>query len=322
MTVQTLLNTIVPKELSQTLAQGTVVTIGNFDGVHRGHQTIVQTVSTSGRKIGAKSVALTFEPHPTTFFQHRAPESFRLTSSETRERLLRMYGIDEVVTIDFEHEFANLSPNDFVFELLVARLHAKEIHIGYDFAFGRGREGTTSKLQELAAQAGVEVVIHSAYEEGHKAISSTLTRAALLEHDLDKVHALLGRPYSIVGYQASGAQRGRAMGIPTINLYPTMLLMPPHGVYISRVVAEGKSWPAITNIGVRPTFEDDDRLSVETFILDEQFTDIRAGERIEVELYRWVREERRFESQDALRAQIGKDVAQANLFHASFTPEA
>lgn len=315
MTASNLLDSIVSPAQSEQLATGTVVTIGNFDGVHRGHQHIVQTVGEAAKKRGAQSLALTFEPHPTTVFQDRAPDTFRLTSAARREELLRNYGVDVVVTIPFSKVFADLSAFDFVNKLLAERLHAKEVHIGYDFAFGRGREGTTSKLQELCAAIGIDVVIHRAYEEDASPISSTRVRDALQRHAMEEVAQLYGRPYTIFGVQAAGAQRGRAMGIPTINLYPTGLLMPPHGVYVSNVVAEGQSWRAITNVGIRPTFVDDDRLSVETFILDPNFEDIEAGETIQVQLHQWIREERSFPSPEELRAQIGKDVAIAQAAH-------
>lgn len=316
MNVSALLDSIVPAELSQRLQRGTVITIGNFDGVHRGHQKIAATVREAAQKRGALAVALTFEPHPTTFFQKRPPESFRITTADTRTRRLKQAGMDEVVTIEFEQHFADLAARDFVFELLGKRLHAREIHIGYDFAFGRGREGTTSKLKELAEEAGIALVIHEAYQEGEAPISSTRVREALQAPDLEAAAELLGRPYSVDGVQASGAQRGRAMGIPTINLYPQGLALPPHGVYVSRTLAEGASWASITNVGIRPTFADDDRVSVETFILDEGFQDITPGAAIEVQLLQWIREERRFDSPEALRAQIGDDVKVANEFHA------
>lgn len=315
MSSSTLLDSIVSPVRSQQLASGTVVTIGNFDGVHQGHRVIVETIREAAEKRNALSLALTFEPHPTTVFQHRAPETFRLTSSERRTELLKGYGIDAVVTVPFSRVFADLTASDFVNKFLSERLHAKEVHIGYDFAFGRGREGTTSKLQELCAAIGIDVVVHNPYEETGTPISSTRVREALENHDMECVAQLYGRPYSILGVQAPGAQRGRAMGVPTINLYPEGLLLPPHGVYISDVRAEGRTWRAITNIGVRPTFIDDDRVSVETFILDSEFVAVSAGERIEVRLYQWVREERAFPSADELKAQIGKDVAVAQVYH-------
>lgn len=314
MTTDSLLDVVVPPSQAAALVGGTVVTIGNFDGVHRGHQQIVRTIQAAAVAINAKAVALTFEPHPTEVFQKRDPASFRLTTSATRDALLRGYGVDEVVTIPFSQAFADLSAEDFVHKLLAERLHAREVHIGYDFAFGRGREGTTASLQELCSQIGIAVRIHPAYNEDETPISSTRVREALRAHRMDEVADLLGRPYAILGEQAPGAQRGRQMGIPTINLYPSGLLMPPHGVYVSTLVADNARWIAITNVGTRPTFVDDNRVSVETFIL-EAFEGLDGGTLLAVELHQWIRDERAFPSQEALRAQIGEDVEQAKAYH-------
>lgn len=318
MTTDSLLDLVVPPSQAAALIGGTVVTIGNFDGVHRGHQQIMGTIRAAATALGAKAVALTFEPHPTEVFQKRDPATFRLTTSETRAALLKTYGIDEVVTIPFSCDFADLSAEDFVHKLLDARLHTREVHIGYDFAFGRGREGTTASLQELCSAIGITVRIHPAYGDDETPISSTRVRAALRAHAMEEVSDLLGRPYRVLGQQAPGAQRGRTMGVPTINIYPDGLLMPPNGVYVSTLVADGRRWRAITNVGIRPTFADDDRLSVETFIL-EDFEGLEGGTPLAVELHTWLREERPFDSQDALRTQIGADVARANAFHASVT---
>lgn len=316
LSIPALLDTFAAQADATQLARGTVVTIGNFDGVHRGHQAIIRTVCEAARAINASALALTFEPHPTTFFQKRAPETFRLTTSDRRRELLLAHGVDAVVTIPFETEFATLSAHDFVHELLHARLNAREVHIGYDFAFGRGREGTTATLQEMCGQLGIRVVIHPAYTEEGRPISSTRVRSELSAANLEEVERLLGRPWSILGVQESGFQRGRQMGVPTINLYPNALLLPPHGVYVTRVRIGERVWKGITNIGVRPTFADDPRVSAETFVL-EAFEGIESGVALELEVLHWVREERRFDSPEALREQIGKDVVVANAHHAS-----
>lgn len=294
---------------------GSVVTIGNFDGVHRGHQAIIRTAKEAAQAIGATAIALTFEPHPTTFFQKKEPNTFRLTSAARRTELLLEAGVDGVVTIPFQQEFATLSAQDFVHEFLHRRLHAREVHIGYDFAFGRGREGTTATLQQMCDGLGIHVKIHPAYEEDGKPISSTRVREELKAARLDEVESLLGRPWTIPGEQAPGFQRGRQMGIPTINVYPQDLLLPPHGVYATRVRIGEQSWKSITNVGVRPTFADDPRVSAETFVL-EAFEGIDSGTRLELDFLAWIRPEQRFESPEALREQIGKDVGVANAIHA------
>lgn len=310
-----LLDTVVSPERAASLAPATIVTIGNFDGVHRGHQRIIAAVNEAAAQRDALSVALTFEPHPSTLLQDRPASSFRLTTSSYREDLLRCYGIDEVVTIPFSYEFADLRPVDFVQGLLNERLHAKEVHIGYDFAFGRGREGTTSRLQSLCAERGIEVIVHRAYQDDEETISSTRVRDNLKRHDLETVARLYGRPYAIAGIQASGFQRGREMGVPTINFYPKNLLLPPHGVYVSRLKEENRRWDAVTSIGTRPTFDDDPRVSVETYVLDPAFEGTPYGQALQVELLTWIREERAFSSVEALEQEMARDVEFARNYH-------
>lgn len=315
MSSSAILDTVVSPERASALAPATIVTIGNFDGVHRGHQRIIAAVREAAARRGALSVALTFEPHPSTVLQDRPASSFRLTTSSYREDLLRCYGIDEVVTIPFTYEFADLRPIDFVDGLLNTRLHAKEIHIGYDFAFGRGREGTTSRLQSLCAERDIEVIVHRAYQEASETISSTRVRDNLARHDLEAVARLYGRPYAIAGVQESGFQRGREMGVPTINFYPKNLLLPPHGVYVSRLKEGRRRWDAVTSIGTRPTFDDDPRVSVETYVLDPSFEGTPYGQALEVELLTWIREERAFSSVAALEEEITRDVEFARNYH-------
>lgn len=310
-----LLDTVVSPERAASLAPATIVTIGNFDGVHRGHQRIIAAVNEAAAQRDALSVALTFEPHPSTLLQDRPASSFRLTTSSYREDLLRCYGIDEVVTIPFSYEFADLRPVDFVQGLLNERLHAKEVHIGYDFAFGRGREGTTSRLQSLCAERGIEVIVHRAYQDDEETISSTRVRDNLKRHDLETVARLYGRPYAIAGIQESGFQRGREMGVPTINFYPKNLLLPPHGVYVSRLKEENRRWDAVTSIGTRPTFDDDPRVSVETYVLDPAFEGTPYGQALQVELLTWIREERAFSSVEALEQEMARDVEFARNYH-------
>lgn len=315
MSPNALLDTVVSPERAARLAPRTIVTIGNFDGVHRGHQTIIKAVNAAAATRDALSVALTFEPHPSTLLQDRPADTFRLTTTEYRAELLRCYGMDEVVTIPFSHDFADLRPQDFVQGLLAERLHATEVHIGYDFAFGRGREGTTSKLQSLCAELGIEVIVHRAYQDSEETISSTRVRSHLVEHDMEAVARLYGRPYALPGIQQSGHQRGREMGIPTINFYPKDLLLPPHGVYISCLKENDRRWDAVTSIGTRPTFDDDERVSVETYVLDPAFEGTAYGESLQVELLQWIREERAFEDAEALQIEMERDVQIAREYH-------
>ena len=308
------LDQLIPDKLSPAIRARTVVTIGNFDGVHRGHQTIIAEVRERAAERGAVSLALTFEPHPVSVFRDQPQDTFRLTAADEREQLLMYYGIEQVFTIPFSRQFAALTAEEFVHGLLIDRLGACEVHIGYDFAFGRGREGTTQRLQELCGERGVDVHVRDAVEADGATISSTRVREALRAGALGEVTALQGHHWFISGQQAHGHARGRQMGAPTVNLYPEQRLLPPHGVYVTRLMAPGRSWRSISNLGTRPTFADDPRVSLETHVL-EPFDGVPDGTPLRVLFLEHVRPERAFESPEALREQIGRDVAVAASVH-------
>lgn len=292
------------------LADGCVLTIGNFDGVHVGHRSILQAVVRDARDLGVRAAALTFAPHPATVFRDVPAEDFRLSTDAEREALLRDAGMDVVVTARFEPRFASLRPEDFVYGLLLDRLNARKVHVGYDFNFGRNRSGTTATLAEMTAARGVDTEVHAPVALSDATVSSTRIRGCVRKGDMHAVTHLLGRPYRLAGVTASGAGRGAGMGIPTLNLYPKERLLPPHGVYACRLHHDGCTYAAIANLGVRPTFEDDDRVSFETLSLD-PFPIEARGLEIAVDLIEFVRPEQRFESPDALKEQIGRDVARA-----------
>lgn len=301
------------------LANGCVLTIGNFDGVHQGHRAIIRRVVDEAKRLGVPAAVLTFEPHPKTVFRGTAPEDFRLTTTAEREALLRAAGIDAVVTANFQPEFAELSPEGFVEDLLIKVLHARQVHVGYDFNFGKGRAGDTQSLEDLTRPHNVQTVVHAPIEHDDSVVSSTRVRAALAEGHLDQVNALLTQPLAIHGTTEAGAGRGKGMGIPTLNLYPSERLLPPHGVYATILNHDGVCYRAISNLGVRPTFEDDNRVSLETLSL-EPFPIEARGLNIQVGFLEYIRPERRFEDPTALRAQIGIDVAAANAAHDAFEP--
>ncbi len=294
----------------ELLADGAVLSIGNFDGVHIGHQAILADLRERADALGVPAVALTFEPHPVTVFRGRDADEFRLSTGEERERLLRAHGVDAVLTATFDREFGQVTPERFVLDLIVGGIRARHVLVGYDFNFGRGRRGNTETLREIASRTGVAVTVHSAVERDGVPVSSTRVRRAVADGALDEVAALLGRPLSFSGMTEAGAGRGRTMGIPTLNLYPTDRLLPLRGVYATRVRIGSRRWDAVSNLGVRPSFDDGDRVSLETMVLT-PFDAVEPGTEIAVELVTWIRAERRFETPDALREQIRDDVAVA-----------
>lgn len=300
------------------LDAGCVLTIGKFDGVHCGHRAILRDVRAHAERLGVPAAVLTFEPHPKTVFRGEAPETFRLMPTEQREAALRDAGADVVLTARFTPQFAGLTPTAFVESLLIETLHAKGVHVGYDFNFGKGRAGDTETLQELTTPHGIVTHVHAPVTLGGEPVSSTRIRGCVERGEVAEAAELLGAPLTFVGTTAAGAGRGKGMGIPTLNLYPTGRLLPPHGVYAVRLWHAGVAYQAIANLGCRPTFEDDDRVSLETLSLDPFEVEAR-GLHIRVELLGFIRPEQRFESTDALRAQIGVDVQAAKAIHAAAT---
>lgn len=292
------------------LELGCVLTIGNFDGVHVGHRSIIQSVVRDARTLGVPSAALTFEPHPATVFRHVPPESFRLSTPDEKETLLHEAGIKVVVTANFDPRFAQLSPRQFVEDLLIDRLGARKVHVGYDFNFGKNRTGSTATLDELTAARGVRTQVHAPVSLNDATVSSTRVRRALEAGDMHAVTRLLGRPFRLGGQTAPGAGRGKGLGIPTLNLYPIDRLLPPLGVYACRVTHAGRRYDAIANLGRRPTFDDGERVSFETMVL-EPFEVEARGLHIDVDLVHFIRPERRFDGPYELKAQIDHDVAQA-----------
>jgi riboflavin kinase/FMN adenylyltransferase len=293
-----------------------VVSIGNFDGVHVGHLRILREAAEDAQRRGLASVALTFEPHPVEVFRALRAEDFRLTSPAHRRELLMAAGVGRVVEQVFDRGFAALSAEEFVDRVLVGELRAVSVHVGYDFNFGSGRSGTPDVLRALGAARGFELHVHEAVRLGGEPVSSTRVRQAIRDGDLALAQVLLGRPYSLMGMPAAGHGRGRTLSFPTINHYPQRVLTPPRGVYVSRLACGAESWMAVSNLGVRPTFGDDVRLSLETHIL-EPFEGLRPDTHIDVSLLAPIRPERRFESPDQLREQIAVDVSAARDWHSA-----
>lgn len=296
----------------QSSNQRTVVTIGNFDGVHLGHRRLVVAAVADAREAGAEAVAVTFEPHPVSFFKRVAPETFRLQSPDGRDETLTWLGLSRVDRLTFDDALTSMSPETFV-DLLVARHPGiARVHVGEDFRFGSGRAGDTVMLGALGERQGFTVTVHEAVTHLGEAVSSSRVRGALRSADMGLVAALLGRPYAIAGEIASGHGRGRTLGVPTLNLYPHGHLLPAHGVYVATIVTEAQSISAVANLGVRPTFADDTRISLEAHALTE-FAPFEGP--VAIQLHAYLRPEQRFEEALALRTQIGIDITSAAAWH-------
>lgn len=298
-----------------------VLTIGNFDGVHIGHRSILRTVTERARALDGEAVVYTFDPHPRKVLPGaNAPRL--LTTSEQKLELLAEAGIDLVVLEPFTAAFAHTEPERFVREAVHARIAPREVYVGYDFHFGRDREGSMRTLVELGPRLGFAVTIIPEVTIGSRGVSSTRIRELLAAGEAEEAALLLGRPYAIRGRVVAGDRRGRTLGFPTANLAAETEVLPGHGVYAGRVTLlddpaggdggappRGARFAAVTNVGRRPTFKPDDPTLAEAHLLD--FSGDLYDRRIEVSFTARLREERRFAGPDALRAQIARDVDEA-----------
>jgi riboflavin kinase/FMN adenylyltransferase len=290
-----------------------LVAIGNFDGVHRGHQAILAQARGEAHADDLAVCALTFHPHPADVLGRGAPP--KLTSLERRVELLARAGADRVVVRRFDRDFAAWSPDRFARDLLAARLQARLVLVGEDFRFGANRAGDRAKLEALGAELGFGVRVCEFATDDRGAFSSTRARAALLAGDLAAAAAVLGRRHAITGVVAHGAKLGRALGFPTANLADVPEMLPPDGIYAvlaDTVTADGKATSLAAgalSIGLRPTIEGAVGRTVEVFLID--FARDLYGQTLRLHLVARLREERKYPSLDELKAQIARDVDDA-----------
>lgn len=289
-----------------------VVTIGNFDGVHRGHQKLLQILNELGHRHQAPSVVMSFHPHPVKIlFPERAV--FRLFSLRDQEDQLRTSGVDFLVRQKFDSSLAETSPEDFFYNYLLKPLRPRAIVVGHDFRFGQNRQGDLTKLKALAEKHSVQIEQVDAYRLEGNTVSTSRIREFLSQALLPQAHELLGRNYYVEGEVHPGFGRGKKMGFPTANLLAPEGLVLPKGVYITSVTDSRTTYPAVTNIGLSPTFEDPNpTLKVENFILN--FQQDLYHQKIRVEFFKYLRPERKFKDFQELTEQITSDVAQAKEF--------
>jgi riboflavin kinase/FMN adenylyltransferase len=289
-----------------------VLTVGNFDGLHVGHQRIMKTVTGRARAFDGQAAVYTFEPHPRKVLApERAPRL--LTTLEQKLELLDAAGVDVAIVEPFDREFARLPAERFVREILHERIDPLEVYVGYDFRYGRDREGSMRTLTELGPHLGFSVTIVPEVKLGSRDVNSTRIRELLEQGNVSEAALLLGRPYTVRGRVVVGDRRGRTLGFPTMNVDPDNEVLPRSGVYAGRVrfldagePAAGSSFGAVTNVGRRPTFGASERVLTEAHLLD--FSGDAYGRRIEVTFEHALREERRFPDVEALRAQIAADA--------------
>ncbi len=291
--------------------EGAVYAIGNFDGVHLGHQAVIARTVALAADRAAPSAVLTFEPHPADFFAAR-PVVFRLTPAEIKANVCAGLGLSGVVVLSFNARLAAMGAEEFVAKVLVAQLGVGAIVVGWDFHFGKGRSGSTAFLVEAGSRYGFAVDIVGKVEddagEEASAVSSTAIRRALERGDVAAAARGLGRPYAVVGRVISGQRLGRTLGVPTANiaLEPNNRLA--HGIYAVRARIEGKIHPGVASFGVRPTVNNGPPL-LEVHLLD--FEGDLYGREMQVEFIERIREERRFDSLPSLVAEMERDKKKA-----------
>lgn len=300
-----------------------VVIIGNFDGLHRGHQALLARARTVSEPLGLPRCVLTFEPHPSRFFGRSEPKA--IYSAEDKRALLTDLGVESALFQRFDEPFASLSPKAFVEEVLAEGLQARSVIVGYDFAFGARRAGRSADLKALCAPLGiqVEVIEQQRVEGGAQAYSSTLVRALISAGELERAEEALTRPYHLRGTVARGYQRGRGLGFPTANLALESELCPPPGVYSGWLDWGMGPWPSVFSVGENPTFHEPHLLahqqawSVEVHVIDPEGGDSLNlyGREVTLWCHRRLREMRRFEDLEGLKAQIAIDrsLAAASL---------
>ncbi|CAN5697891.1 bifunctional riboflavin kinase/FAD synthetase [soil metagenome] len=289
----------------------TVLTLGVFDGLHLGHQRIMLMVVERAKVENAVPTAITFDPHPRSVLHPKSAPPL-LQTLDQRLANFKVLGVEQAIVIQFDEDFARQRAEDFVSQIIHDRLHAKEVHLGKDFAFGRNRGGNIDLLQQMSGELGfVAEEVPEVKLRGHR-ISSSKIRHLLAEGRVNIVRRMLGRPYGVEGVIERGAQRGRTIGFPTANLKPHNRVIPKYGVYATATLVEGTWRRSITNIGVRPTFENESDPSIESFIFD--FEGDLYGDVLRVRFLHRIRDERKFSGIDELRAQIERDSARARNY--------
>lgn len=282
------------------------VTIGAFDGVHTGHQTLFRKIVDGARQAKCQSVAITFDPLPALFFK-RITTDHILTSIDERVALIKNLGVDQVVVLDFTREFADIDALTFMTEVKKA-LGLQKLFAGYNFTLGKDQAGTVAVLKEIGQQLDFEVEVVPPIRHGQEIISSSNIRKILKTGDVAKAAEYLGRPYALSGLVVHGENRGSKLGIPTANLaIPGERLLPAMGVYATRANINGKTYLSVTNVGVRPTFENPLPFPrVEPHLLDTSET--FYGKYLTLEFVEYIRPEVRFPDSKALVAQIQLDI--------------
>jgi riboflavin kinase / FMN adenylyltransferase len=284
-----------------------VLTIGNYDGIHIGHQRIIEKVAQKALEVSGTPMLMTFNPHPLSVLK---PDTYTrlITPLHLKKKLIEASGIEVMFIVPFDIQFQGLTPEMFIRDILVDRLAVKAVFVGYDFKFGKGGSGNVKMLKKFADTYGFHFEIIDAITMDGERIGSNTIRKLILDGNVEKATKFLGRPHMIEGVVVKGENRGKWMGFPTINLDTFFELVPKNGVYVTEVELRGRRKPAVTNIGFNPTFGGK-KFLMETHILD--FSGNLYGKEVVIYFHKRIRDEMKFKNIDELKERIAKDAALA-----------
>ena len=290
----------------------TVVSVGNFDGIHCAHRQLLDTIRTRAKELGARSVLVTFDPHPTRILRpHGGPPL--ITPMKRKMELLAETGIDAIVVVPFTRDLSMMPAFEFAEDVLFNKLHAVEIHEGFNFRFGHKAEGDVERLAEFGHKLGFEVVRHSPIQRGGMIVSSSNVRTTVAEGHITEARRLLGRVFSIDSTPGRGRGYGTKYTVPTVNLTRYDELIPAFGVYVTEMLINGELFKSVTNVGNRPTFGEDS-FATESYILNFHPIDLSNDTPIRLCFLHRLRSEKKFPSIAALKEQIGRDVERAQRY--------
>ena len=289
----------------------TVLTLGVFDGLHLGHQLIMRTVVERARALGVIPTAITFDPHPRSVLHPQSSPPLLQTLDQKVEGFGAL-GIEQTIVVRFTEDFSKIAAEDFLRDVVMDRLHAREVYLGRGFAFGHNRQGNIGLLRQLSKELGF--VAGEVPEVGLRGqrVSSSKIRELLALGKVNLARRMLGRPYGVEGRVERGNERGHALGFPTANLRPQNRVIPANGVYVTGTLIDGQWRRSVTNVGTRPTFETGSEPSVETFVMN--WDGDLYGDVIRVRFLYRLRDERKFDSLESLKAQITRDVERAQNY--------
>jgi riboflavin kinase/FMN adenylyltransferase len=297
----------IPKDFGPT-----VVSVGNYDGIHRAHQSLIDSICKRAKELNARSVLVTFDPHPTRILRpHGGPPL--ITPMQRKMEILRESSVDAVVVLPFTRDLSMMPPFEFAEEILYNGLHAIEIHEGFNFQFGHKAEGTVERLQEFGRRLGFTVVAHTPILWGELVVSSSNVRAEVLGGRVEAARHLLGRPFSIDSSPGRGRGYGTKYTVPTVNLARYNELTPSFGVYVTEMLINSEEFHSVTNVGNRPTFGEDS-FAIESYILNFHPINLSNDTPIRLTFLHRLRGEKKFPSVEDLKEQIGKDVTRAQRY--------